>query len=229
MDQAKKSIYIAAFIAVFLWGFSFIWTNDIINAQVPIFTFLFIRLALAGIILFIFSKATKKLQKLNLKDFLWLLLMSFFEPFIYFIGESYGMKATGSAVLTAVIIATIPIACMVLEKVIYKIGFTINKVVGIFLTIVGILLVVLKDGALSVEHGYGIALLFLAVLGATGYAAIVKKLSGRINTFTIATYQFIIGALLFLPLFCIYGIEGLNKTFFSFQVLFPLLSLSILC
>ena len=110
MDQAKKSIYIAAFIAVFLWGFSFIWTNDIINAQVPIFTFLFIRLALAGIILFIFSKATKKLQKLNLKDFLWLLLMSFFEPFIYFIGESYGMKATGSAVLTAVIIATIPIA-----------------------------------------------------------------------------------------------------------------------
>ena len=72
-------------------------------------------------------------------------------------------------------------------------------------------------------------LLFLAVLGATGYAAIVKKLSGRINTFTIATYQFIIGALLFLPLFCIYGIEGLNKTFFSFQVLFPLLSLSILC
>ena len=229
MEQNKKSTYIAALIAVFLWGFSFIWTKDIINADIPIFTFLFVRLSLAGIILFIFSKITKKLQKITTKDFFWLLLMSFFEPFIYFIGESYGMKATGSAVLAAVIIATIPIACMIIEKVVYKIGFTINKLVGIFLTIVGILLVVLKDGPLTVDHGYGIALLFMAVIGATGYATVVKKLSGNINTFTIATYQFIIGAVLFIPFFCLYGIDGLNKTFFSFQVLFPLLSLAILC
>ncbi len=225
----NSKIYVAAMIAVLLWGFSFIWTNDIINAEVPIFTFLFIRLSLAGLLLFIFSKATKRLQKISMNDFLWLCLMSFFEPFIYFIGESYGMKATGSAVLAAVIIATIPIACMITEKVIYKIGFTISKIIGIALTLIGILLVVLKDGPLTVDHTYGIALLFLAVAGATGYAAIVKKLSGRINTFTIATYQFIIGAIFFVPFFILYGIEGLNERFFSFEVLFPLLSLAILC
>lgn len=227
--KTNNNVYIAAMIAVILWGFSFIWTNDIINADIPIFSFLFVRLSLAGILLFLFSKITNKLQKINKKDFLWLTLMAFFEPFIYFIGESYGMKATGSAVLAAVIIATIPIACMVTEKIFYKIPFSLNKTIGILLTLVGIILVVLKDGPLTVDHGYGIALLFLAVAGATGYTAIVKKLSGGINTYTIATYQFIIGAILFIPFFCIWGIDGINQKFFTFDVLFPLLSLAILC
>jgi EamA-like transporter family. len=158
-------------------------------------------LFLAGILLWIFSFVTKKLQKLNLKDFLLMCLMAFFEPFIYFIGETYGMKATGSAVLTAVIIATIPIVCMFVEKFIYKVPFTIYKIIGTALTIPGIALVVMNGKDNSVDHFYGIALLFLAVAGATGYAAVVKKLSGRYNAPTIATYQFLIGSMLFLPFF----------------------------
>ena len=153
--------YVAAMIAVLLWGFSFIWTNDIINADIPIFTFLFIRLSLAGLLLFIFSKITKRLQKISMNDLLWLCLMSFFEPFIYFIGESYGMKATGSAVLAAVIIATIPIACMITEKVIYKIGFTVSKIIGIALALIDILLVVLKDGPLLLIILMGLPFYFL--------------------------------------------------------------------
>lgn len=222
--------YFLTTISIVLWGLSFVWSNDIINQGVPPFTFLFVRLALAGVILLLYAKISGKLQKVARKDVKYMFLMAFFEPFIYFIGETYGMKVTGSAVLAAVIIATIPIVCLFAEKILYKVPYTAFKIIGTTVTIPGILMVVMKGGdSASVDHYYGIALLFLAVAGATGYAAVVKKLSGIYNPTTITTYQFLIGALLFLPFFLGFGIEGLNSTFFSSSVLVPLLSLAILC
>lgn len=232
MSSTQKSLsttYIAAVIAISLWGFSFVWTNILLNYRVPVFTFLFIRLAIAGILLLVFSRLIGKLQKINLKDFLWLSLMAFSEPFIYFIGESYGMKATHSPTICAVIIASIPVFCLFVEKIFYRVPFTFYKVIGIALTLPGILLVVFEDGPLSAEHAYGIALLFLAVAGATGYATVVKKLSGKYNTYTIATYQFLMGAFFFLPFFLIWGTDGLTREFFTWKIQLPLLSLAILC
>ena len=222
--------YIFTIIAIVLWGFSFVWTNDILQHGVQPFTLLFTRLALAGILLFLYSKATGKLQKVPFKDFKYMILMAFCEPFIYFIGETYGMVATGSAVMAAVIIATIPIFCMFAEKFLYKVPYTIYKILGTAITIPGILMVIMKDNAsTSVDHMYGIALLFLAVAGATGYASVVKKLSGKYNPTTIATYQFIIGAVLFFPFFLAFGLDGLNATFFSKDVILPLIYLAVLC
>lgn len=222
--------YFLTTISIVLWGLSFVWTNDILNQGVPPFTFLFVRLALAGLLLLLYAKVSGRLQKVARKDVKYMFLMAFFEPFIYFIGETYGMKVTGSAVLAAVIIATIPIVCLFAEKVLYKVPYTVFKIIGTTVTIPGIVMVVMKGGeSASVDHYYGIALLFLAVAGATGYAAVVKKLSGMYNPTTITTYQFLIGALLFLPFFLGYGLDGLNSTFFSADVMVPLLSLAVLC
>lgn len=231
MNNQKPSIriYIAALIAVILWGFSFVWSNQIIRLQVPIFTFLFIRLFIAGIVLLIYSKAIGKLQKPSKKDLLMMALMAFFEPFIYFIGESFGMQATDSAVIAAVIIAIIPVTCLLVERILYKIPFTFKKIAGILITIPGVALMALNGGNITVKHLYGIALLFLAVAAATGYGAVVKKLSQKYNNYTIATYQFVIGSLYFLPLFLGYGLDGINHTFFTKDVLVPLISLAILC
>lgn len=229
-NQSLAKTYVLSTLAVVLWGLSFVWSNDILMHNVPPFTFLFVRLACAGILLYIYSRLSGKLQKVERKDFKYMFFMAFCEPFIYFIGETYGMKFTGSAVLAAVIIATIPITCLVAEKLLYKIPYTAFKIIGTAITIPGILMVVMKGGEqTSVDHYYGLALLFLAVAGATGYAAIVKKLSGKYNSTTITTYQFMIGAVLFLPFFLGFGLDGLNSTFFSKDVMVPLLSLAILC
>ena len=230
MSNSLAKTYILTTISIVLWGLSFVWTNDILNNNVPPFTLLFVRLATAGILLYTYARITGKLQKVTRKDALYMFLMAFFEPFIYFIGETYGMKVTGSAVLAAVIIATIPITCLFAEKILYKVPYTAFKIVGTAITIPGIVMVVMKGGDnASVDHYYGIALLFLAVAGATGYAAVVKKLSGTYNPTTITTYQFLIGALLFFPFFLGFGLYGLNSTFFSAEVLVPLFSLAILC
>ena len=222
--------YTLTILSIIVWGFSFVWTNDIIQKGIPVFTFLFIRLALAGTLLFTFAKLTGKLQPIAKKDVKYLILMAFFEPFIYFIGETYGIKATDSAVLSAVIIATIPIASLFIEKMFYNVPYTVFKVFGTAITLPGIVMVIMKNGeSASVDHYWGIALLFLAVAGATGYSSVVRKLSGNYNSITITTYQFVIGAAFFLPFFLGWGLDGVNSTLFSKEVMVPLLSLAVLC
>ena len=222
--------YMLTMLAIVLWGFSFVWTNDILQKGVPVFTFLFIRLALAGSLLFAFAKLTGKLQRIARKDVKFLILMAFFEPFIYFLGETYGIKATNSAVLSAVIIATIPIASLFVENMLYKVPYTAFKIFGTAITIPGILMVIMKSGdTATVDHAYGIALLFLAVAGSIGYSSVVKKLSGNYNPLTITTYQFVIGAFFFLPFFLGWGLDGVNGTLLTREILVPLLSLAVLC
>ena len=222
--------YLFTTLAIVLWGFSFVWTNDILQRDVAPFTFLFIRLFLAGAILYAGSKFAGKLEKIERKDYIWVILMAFFEPFIYFIGETYGIKATNSAVISAVIIATIPVFTLFAERILYKVPLTAFKIFGTAITIPGIIMVIMKDGEqASAEHLYGILLLFLAVAGSIGYSSVVKKLSGRYNTITITTYQFVVGSMFFLPLFLMYGLDGLNSTFFSKEVIVPLLELTVLC
>lgn len=222
--------YMLTILAIVLWGFSFVWTNDILQKDIPVFTFLFIRLALAGTLLFAFAKLTGKLQPIAKKDVKFLILMAFFEPFIYFIGETYGIKATNSAVLSAVIIATIPIVSLFVENILYKVPYTAFKIFGTAITIPGIVMVIMKSGeTTSVEHTYGIALLFLAVAGSIGYSSVVKKLSGNYNPLTITTYQFVIGSVFFLPFFLGWGLDGVNGTLLTREILVPLLSLAVLC
>ena len=227
--QSNGGAYLAAITAVVFGGFSFVWANALLINGVPVFTFLFIRLFLAGILLYVFSKCLRKLQKVAPKDMLWMGLMAFCEPFVYFIGETFGMKATGSAIIASVIIATIPVFCLIIERLIWRVPFNIYKTIGILLTLPGIIMVVFQQEAISIEHLYGVALLFMAVFASIGYSMIVKKLSGKYNTLTITTYQFVIGAIYFLPFFLAKGLDGLTPSFFTFEVLSPLLSLAVFC
>ncbi len=228
-EKNNSAAYIAATVAIILWGFSFVWTNSLLINDVPVFTYLFIRLAIAGLLLLTVSKAIGKLQRVSAKDMLWMALMAFCEPFIYFLGETYGMLATGSATIAAVIIATIPVFCLIVEKIVWRVPFNIYKVCGILLTIPGIVMVVFQDGAISIEHAYGIALLFMAVCASIGYSMVVKRLTAKYNTITITTYQFVLGALFFLPFFMLFGIDGVTPKLLSWEILLPLLSLAVLC
>src|SRR5574344_129410 len=221
--------YIAAIISIILWGFSFLWTNQLIHNEIPIFTFIFVRLLIAGILLLILAKITGKLQKIETTDFKWMFLMALCEPFLYFIGESFGMKSTGSAIITAVIISIIPIVCLVYERFFTNKKMGYIKVGGIIITIPGIIMVVADGEKISLEHFYGLALLFLAVFAAVGFSVFAKRLTSKYNSLTIATYQFLIGSVLFFPTFLYKGIEGLNQKFFTAEVIIPILTLAILC
>jgi len=223
-------VFISVTTAIILWGFSFIWTNILLLDNIPVFTIVFVRVTLAATILLLVSLILGKLQKIERKDFLWFLLLVLFEPFIYFIGETFGLKEVNSPTLGSIIIATIPIFALMAGMWFYKEKVSALNIFGIVITLPGILLVVLENGWGEGAHFNGILLLFLAVFSATGYSVVVKRLAAKYNSYTIVTVQNIIGAIYFLPLFIIFDYDTFSaEKIFSYDVMLPIFALSALC
>lgn len=228
-EDNPVSVYIYIMVAVILWGVSFVWTNSLLEQNVPILTFTFARMAIAGTLLTLISILMGKLQKISRKDLKWFILLACCEPFIYFLGETYGLQATGSPALSSVIIATIPVFTLIAGELFYREKISKWNMVGIFLTIPGIFLMAYRPDGFSAKYSWGIILLFVAVFSATGYASVVRKLTDKYNDYTITTVQFLLGALYFLPLVLIFDGEKLSTELIKWEIISPICSLAILC
>ena len=222
-------VYISIIIAVVFWGFSFIWTNSLLQQGFPPYALVFFRMVFAAIILVTVSAISGKLEKVSRKDWGWFLLLVTMEPFIYFIGETLGLQIVNSPTLGSIIIATIPIFALIPGMIFYKEKITAINVFGVLITLPGILLVVFESGSVKVSHYFGIFLLFVAVFAAVGYSVVVKKLATRYNSYTIVTYQHFLGALYFLPLFLYNDSSSISFSSFTPDIIKPLLFLAALC
>lgn len=222
--------YISITVAVVLWGFSFIWTNSILLQGFPVISLVFFRICFAALILLAISLITGKLEKVAKSDYGWFILLALFEPFIYFIGETFGLKIVNSPTLGSVIIATIPIFALIAGKAFYKETISNLNVFGISITLPGILLVVFEKGGIDFSHSIGVLLLFMAVFAAVSYTVVVKQLTRKYNSYTIVAYQNLIGSLYFLPCFLYfdYGTFSISSLM-SLEILKPILYLSTLC
>ncbi len=229
LKKSKLLIYLVSVFAIILWGISYIWTDMLIEMDIPVFYFVFVRILLAGIILFLFNATKGRITRIHRKDLPKFLLLAFFEPFIYFLCESYGLKETGSPTLSAMIIATIPIFSIGAGMVFFKEKVNIVNVLGILLCVGGICLVVMSRDEIGENVIFGIVLLVIAVLSEVGHASITKSLSFNYSSQIIVMYQFLIGSVYLLPLFLTKGLAGFDSTYLSADVLYPIVCLAFLC
>ena len=230
MKEHKTVIYIASIFAILLWGMSYLWTDQLINQGIPVFYFVFVRILLAGIILFLFNTASSRIKRIQRKDLPKFLALSFCEPFIYFICETLGLKETGSPTLSAMIIATIPIFSIAAGMLFFKEKISKINIVGILMSLVGIVMVAMAKGELGENFIWGIILLLIAVISEVGHASFTKSLSGTYSSQVIVMYQFLIGSVYLLPLFIWKGFDGFDAArYFSVEVWHPILCLSVLC
>ena len=187
------------------WGLSFVWFKIVVKWYEPI-TIIFLRLIISSLLLFAFLHLTRTWQTIKRKHIKYFLLLSFSQPFCYFLGESFGLKHVSSTV-ASVIIATIPLFSpfaayyMVREKVTYSV------IVGIVFSFAGILLMLINPDLSLNASSKGVTLLFFAVFSAVAYSVIIRKISHEYNPATIITYQNLIGAIYFLPLFLYFDFE----------------------
>ncbi|MDD2419577.1 MAG: DMT family transporter [Bacteroidales bacterium] len=230
MPISKRSVvYISVSIAVFLWGVSFLWSNSILQQGFPVFSLMFFRMTFAAIVLSIISFSLKKVTRIEKKDWGWFMLLVFLEPFLYFIGETVGLKTLGSPTISSVIISTIPIFALMAGVLVYNERISSFNTVGITMTLPGILLIVFEKGDIGIDKGTGILFLLMGVFAAVGYSLVVKKLAHKYNSYTIVTYQHILGSLYFLPFFAFLDLPGFSLSMLNFGILKPLLFLSVLC
>ena len=179
VQPSKVLVYIASVFAITLWGMSYIWTDKLIAQEIPIFYFVFVRIFLAGIILFLFNTAYARIKRIQRKDLGKFLLLAFFEPFIYFICETYGLKMTGSPTLSAMVVATIPIFSIGAGMIFFKEKVNLINIIGIIFTLFGIVMVAMAKGELGENFIWGVVLLLIAVISEVGHASITKSLSGN--------------------------------------------------
>ena len=222
--------YLLILLTVFLWGMSFLWSDRILDRQVPVFTFIFTRMIIAAAALSLFSLLTGRFQRIRKGDFKWFAAMTAFEPFLYFLGETFGLQLTDSPTLCSVIIATIPVFSLVVGWILFREKLSTLNRAGIFVAVAGVILFVLIGGSLHAKYLYGIAILFLAAIGSTGYTAICKKLANKgYNPFAIVTWQFILAIGYFLVPFLIWDASSWTPAYLSWPVLRPIIALAVLC
>ena len=230
VHPSKVLTYIASVFAITLWGMSYIWTDKIIAQGIPVFYFVFVRILLAGLVLFLFNTAYGRIKRIQKQDLPKFLLLAFFEPFIYFLCETYGLKVTGSPTISAMVIATIPIFSIGAGMIFFKEKINFINVLGIIFSLVGIVMVAMAKGEVGEHFIWGIVLLLIAVIAEVGHASLTKSLAGNYSSQIIVMYQFLIGSIYLLPLFIWKGLDGFNvEVYFSAEVWYPLICLAILC
>jgi drug/metabolite transporter (DMT)-like permease len=216
-------VYVGIFFSMVFWSLSFIWYKDAYQFFGPMAT-VFLRLLFSGIILIIIAWLAGKL-KIEKKHIKLFLIAAFFEPFLYFMGESFGMKLI-SSVTASVIIATIPVLTPTITSFFYEEKLTALNITGIIISFLGVAMVILKKDLHLEASPLGVALMFIAVFAAIGYAMALKKLTPYYEPLTIVALQNIIGAFLFAPLFFIVDWHTFSLGF-PLKALIPIINLSI--
>ncbi|MBK9391797.1 MAG: DMT family transporter [Bacteroidetes bacterium] len=223
--KVKIRLYGAVILAMIFWAFSFIWFK-MANEDFRPITVVFLRLVFAIILLTAYLTYTKRFVKIRKSDYKLFFLMSLFEPFIYFLGESYGLTYV-SATVCSVLISTIPVFAAIGARLIFKERLSFLNYSGIILSFIGVVIFVLnKDGSFSYSPK-GIALIFVAVFSAVGYNLTLSRLVEHYSPIYIVNVQNIIGAVLFLPLFLTMELRPFLEITFNFKMFIPVILLSV--
>lgn len=217
--------YLSALGAVFFWSFSFVWFKIAYLAYKPITVVLF-RLVISVVLILAIAWLLKRLQRPTYKDFKLFLLMAFFEPFLYFLGESYGLKYVSSTV-AAVIVATIPLLSPVAAWYFFREKVSLKNIVGFIFSFAGVGLVVLNSSFRFDASPLGVGLEFIAVFAAIAYSIVLRKVVYRYNTLTIIAYQNMIGIVLFLPIWLVVDLNDFVATPFHPQAFRAIVLLAV--
>ncbi len=226
MTKKSATVYLSAIVAMVFWAFSFIWYKEVLVAYKPV-SLVLMRLIISSVLLIAVTASLGRLNRIKREDIKTFILLSFLSPFLYFLGESYGVSYMPST-LAAVIIATIPLFSPIGAYYYLKERISMMNFLGIIVSVVGVGLVVFHQGFnLTDVHPLGLAFMLLAVVSALGYSLLIKKLANKYNVLSIVAYQNLIGVFFFLPLFFLLDFKQFIQVVPTWDVMLPLLNLGV--
>ena len=138
MNNKNIAAYVGIMIAMTVWSCSFLFTQEALKSFNPI-TVVTLRIGLATALLGLYGWVAGRLQKPRKQDVWLFLLGGAFQPFCYFMCETYGLSMT-SATLTSVVMATIPLFAPLVAWLLLRERVTWMNMVGIVVSMVGVLM-----------------------------------------------------------------------------------------
>lgn len=207
------------------WSLSFVWFK-MANENYHPMTIIFLRLLFASAILTVYLFLKKEFVRIRREDRKYFMILAVFEPFLYFLGESYGLTYVTSTT-GSVVISTIPAVVALAAWIFFRERLRAINYAGIVLSFLGIIVFVVdKHGALAF-HIKGLLLLGLAVFSAAGFNITLGKLLGNYSPVFIVNVQNLIGVILFLPVFLFTGLGSFLSTAHTLKSLLPVAELAL--
>jgi len=145
----------------------------------------------------------KKFDRLRKKDTIPIFIIGFFGIIVYHLSLNYGEQYV-SAGVASLIIATIPIFVLILSVVYLKEKLTIKKILGILISLFGVIIISLYGTANSkIEITYitgAIGVIIAALMGAF-YTIVGKKMLERYSGFSLTMYAMLFGSVGLIPFY----------------------------
>ena len=184
--------------AMFLWGSSFIALKLAFQQYDPMFV-IFARMALASVCFLPFLLRYRQSFPAR-KDLKYFLLMALCEPCLYFLFEAKALENT-TASQAGMITAMLPLLVAVSARFFLKEHITGRTLTGFALAIAGAawLSVSGESSESAPNPPLGNFLEFLAMVSATGYIIILKRLTRNYSPLYLTAVQAVIGSLFYFP------------------------------
>ncbi len=192
----------AALIAQVIFGFSFMFTKIALQYATPLVV-IADRYLVAFFCMCIIMILTK--TRLHFTKNIWkLFIMALFQPILYFLFETYGIRMTTSS-FSAVMIAMIPVVSMIGGSIFLKEMPTKMQYLFTVVSVLGVVMMALLGTAEGTVTPVGILLLVGAVIASAAYNIISRKISSEFSSMERTFVMMLTG-------FVVFFILGLGET-----------------
>ena len=189
---------LALLVAMVLWGSSFVALKYSFQEMHPL-AVIFGRMAVASLCFFPFLRSFARMG-LRRRHLLPVLAMCLCEPCLYFLFESGALVFTGAS-QAAMITTMLPLMVAISAGLVLGERVSARTVVGFLVAVGGAIWLSLagRKSDLAPNPMLGNFLEFMAMVCATGYTILMKRLSKELHPFFLTGIQAFTGALFFAP------------------------------
>ena len=209
--------YLSVVFAMLCWAGSGIAVKEALVVFSPL-TLIVLRFSLAILLMLLVGLLFRGhevlgLQRVEKRDIPLFVLGGLFQPFLYFIFETYTYQSFASPTIAEAMLSTQPIMAPILAFIILREKVTRNNVVGILLSTVGMLLLLLvgaNDFALG--NPWGVLLAIVTVSMSVGYTIILRRIPTRYSSLSIVFYVQLVALVLFYAVWGVFDRQSLQDT-----------------
>lgn len=186
----KKNYHFYALITIIFWAMAFVFTRLALQ-YFDVYTLSFLRYLSASLTLVVIIYFMK-INKPKKEDFLTYILSGCIGFFIYVILFTKGTGLVTSAT-ASIVVSMVPVFTAFLASFFYKEKLKIYQWFAIGVEFIGILVLTLMNGTLSINEG--VLWLLLASLCLATYNLLQRKLTKKYTALEASTYSIFIGTL----------------------------------
>lgn len=169
----------------------------------PPLTLIVLRFTLAVFLMLVIGLIFRRNEILGLqciakRDIPLFILGGLFQPFLYFIFETYTYQSFDSPTIAEALLSTQPVFAPIFAFVLLREHITRNNIIGIVLSTIGMLMLLLMGAEnFTLGNPWGILLAFLTVSMSVSYSVVLRRIPSRYSPLSIVFYVQLISLILF--------------------------------